>query len=237
MNSHAMLLIYAHPDDETVFTGGFIAQYAANGGEVYLISATRGECGTTSGLCTQEGLGVKREEELREAAKVLGIKEIIFLDYRDKELRNADEDEITHRIAEIIRRIRPESVITFGPDGATGHEDHKAIHKFAMEAMRIAGDLEEVQLRNKPFMVPTIYYVTLPLKIRESWGFDEEAFEPDTIIDVKAFSKTKMKALFCHKTQGASFKPFFNVEGELLQGFMEQETFRLAKENDVKQQC
>ncbi|MDF2565230.1 MAG: mshB [Massilibacillus sp.] len=229
MNSYSILLIYAHPDDETVFTGGLISQCVFKGKEVYLISATRGEAGKTSGLCTREQLSKVREEELREAAKILGIKDIIFLGYSDGKLNEVNQLEITQRIAAIIRRIRPDIIVTFGPDGATGHKDHKAIHVFASEAVSIAGEQKCESIAGKVFKVPKVYYVALATKIKKAWAIHEESPEPDTVICVKQYSNIKMKALKCHKTQALSFEKFFNVDRDILQRFLEEETFRWAK--------
>ncbi|WP_238919110.1 PIG-L family deacetylase [Clostridium sp. YIM B02555] len=230
MKNQSILLIYAHPDDETVFTGGTIPKYVANGVDVYLVSATRGECGKTSGLCTQEQLAITREEELRKVAQILGIKEVDFLGYTDKNLNKVNKIEITHRIANIIRNICPKVIITFGPDGATGHEDHKAIHDFAVEAVEIAGNERVFELKNKPFKVPRVYYVSLIQKIRDNWGIREKAPEPDTIINFRSFSSVKLKALKCHRTQALTINKFLNLSDEILPCFLEQETFKLAKE-------
>ncbi|KJS48178.1 MAG: hypothetical protein VR66_15490, partial [Peptococcaceae bacterium BRH_c23] len=114
-----MLLIFAHPDDESFALGGTIAKYAEQGVTITLAVATKGEAGQTAGFCQKEELGLFREQELMSAAKVLGITEVIFLGYLDKEVPLAPPLEIVERLVRIIRTRRPQVVITFGADGAS----------------------------------------------------------------------------------------------------------------------
>jgi LmbE family N-acetylglucosaminyl deacetylase len=87
-----------------------------------LASATRGEAGIP-GL-TPEVAGKIRTRELQQAAKTLGVSEVRFLGYRDGELSIINLEEIRLQVVELIREIRPQVVITFGPDGISGHPDH-----------------------------------------------------------------------------------------------------------------
>jgi LmbE family N-acetylglucosaminyl deacetylase len=138
-----LLCALAHPDDETLGCGGLIAWSAARDIEVYLICATRGERGWTGseednpGL---EALGKIREDELREAAQVLGIHEVTLLDYIDGDLDRADPAEAIGQIAYHVRRIQPHVVVTFDCFGAYGHPDHIAISQFTHAALVCAAD-------------------------------------------------------------------------------------------------
>ncbi len=124
---HALLVILAHPDDESFPMGGTLARYAADGVPVTLLCATRGEAGIP-GL-PPEMAGQVRQRELLAAAGTLGITEVRFLGYRDGQLAQADQESVVARLAAVMREIRPTAVITFGPDGITGHPDHIAIHQ------------------------------------------------------------------------------------------------------------
>src|SRR5204863_3445627 len=131
------MAVLAHPDDESLGFGGTLAKYASDGVDVFLVTATRGDAGRYRGIRQDDpkhpgpaALAEIRERELRAAASVLGIAEVSLLDYRDQLLDRADPREAVPAIAAQLRRIRPDVVITFGPDGAYGHPDHIAICQF-----------------------------------------------------------------------------------------------------------
>jgi LmbE family N-acetylglucosaminyl deacetylase len=143
-NALKLLAVFAHPDDESLGNGGTFAKYAAEGVETYLVMATRGQqgwFGDPADYPGAEALGAIREGELRAAATTLGIREVSFLDYQDGELERADANTITAEIAEHIRRIRPDVVLTFDPVGFYGHPDHMAICRFTTSAIALASNL------------------------------------------------------------------------------------------------
>src|SRR6516164_5976339 len=122
-NNLKLMCILAHPDDESLGTGGILAKYAAEGVETYLVTATRGErgwYGKKEDYPGAEELGKIREAELRAAAKVLGIRSVDFLNYIDGELDQAHPTEVIAKIVEHLRHVKPDVVVTFGPDGAYG---------------------------------------------------------------------------------------------------------------------
>ena len=110
--------VFAHPDDETLGTGGTLARYAAEGVETYVVTATRGQRGRYRDNTDHPGpeaLGRIREAELRAACAVLGVTEVSLLDYWDKDLDQAPHDEIIGQLVAHVRRIRPQVVVTFDP--------------------------------------------------------------------------------------------------------------------------
>ena len=138
-----LLCVLAHPDDESLGNGGVLAKYAAEGVETYLVTATRGErgwLGNSKEYPGPEALGRVREAELYAAAEVLGIRRVEFLDYLDGDLDQAQPAEVIARIAEHVRQIKPQVVITFGPDGGYGHPDHIAISQFTSAAVFAAAN-------------------------------------------------------------------------------------------------
>ena len=142
-----LMAVLAHPDDESLGFGGTLARYANAGAEVYLLTATRGEAGRYQGIRPGEpghpgvaALAMIREAELRAAATTLGVREVALLDYRDQQLDRASPHEAVSQIAAHLRRIRPDIVLTFGPDGGYGHPDHIAISQFTTAAMIAAAD-------------------------------------------------------------------------------------------------
>src|SRR5262245_48764454 len=125
-----LMAVLAHPDDESLGFGGTLARYAAEGVETYLVTATRGEhgwFGDPAEYPGPEALGRIREAELQAAANVLKLCEIRFLDYIDGDLDKADPREAVAKIVGHLRRVRPDVVLTFDPNGAYGHPDHIAI--------------------------------------------------------------------------------------------------------------
>src|ERR671932_2725290 len=123
----SLLALFAHPDDEAFGSGGTLARYAAEGVAVALVCATRGEVGEIAdpALATPETLGDVREAELRCAARALGVGELLFLGYRDsgmagtptnedpRALARAPAEEVVARLVGIIRRLRPQVLVTF----------------------------------------------------------------------------------------------------------------------------
>jgi len=145
-DSLRLTCVLAHPDDETLGTGGILARYAQEGVETSLVTATRGDAGRYRMPDTphpgREALGRIREEELRAAAEVLGVGDVSILGYPDGALDQVDAAEAVDRIAGHLRRLRPHVVVTFDPFGAYGHPDHIAISQMATAACVAAGKTE-----------------------------------------------------------------------------------------------
>src|SRR5512135_2668817 len=138
-----LLAILAHPDDESLGFGGTLAKYGAEGGQTYLVTATRGEHGRFGSLGKGGDpveVGRVREAELRAAAAVLGIHEVSILGYPDGGVDKVEAPIAVGEIVSHIRRIRPHVIITFGPEGAYGHPDHVAISQLATAATICAAD-------------------------------------------------------------------------------------------------
>lgn len=144
-----LLGVFAHPDDESLGMGATIARYAAEGVQVSLVCATRGQRGRCGDLSPNplmdpnqhmEQVGRTREWELRNAARLLGVGTVSLLDYVDGELDRADSMKAIAELAWEIRLRRPQVVVTFAPDGAYGHPDHIAISQFTTAAMVAAAD-------------------------------------------------------------------------------------------------
>ena len=124
-----VLGIFAHPDDETLCAGGTFAKYASAGAEVRVISLTKGDAGQIrdAGAATRATLGAVREKELDAAGKELGLTETRCLDHPDGGLSDIDGGTLVTLASELLSEIDPDVVITFGPDGFSGHPDHIAV--------------------------------------------------------------------------------------------------------------
>lgn len=158
-----LLVIVAHPDDETFALGGTVALAARAGAPVTVISATRGEKGTLNlaqPLSAQE-LGSLRTRELAEALALLGAQEPIVWDYGDGRLDQANAEELLGKILQVMDACKPHRIITFGPDGGTGHRDHVAIHALATEAFRRASLRADGPKE--------LYWIARPAALREAF--------------------------------------------------------------------
>jgi LmbE family N-acetylglucosaminyl deacetylase len=140
------MCVLAHPDDESLGTGGTLALYAREGIATYVVTATRGERGRFGDAPSPgpEIVGRTREAELRAATAVLGLRQVHLLGYADGALDRGPPGEAFAAIAGHIRRIEPHVVITFGPEGAYGHPDHIAISQLTVAAIVAAADAHQV---------------------------------------------------------------------------------------------
>jgi LmbE family N-acetylglucosaminyl deacetylase len=134
-----VLGVWAHPDDETYLTAGLMAQTVRWGGRVVCVTATRGEEGSfDEERWPTATMGRVREAELMRSLVILGVTEHQWLDYYDGTCAAVDLEEGIGRIRESMAEVEPRSVFTFGPDGMTGHPDHKAVCAWTTEAFRLA---------------------------------------------------------------------------------------------------
>ena len=144
-----LVALHAHPDDESLLTGGTLARAAAEGHRVVLVLATLGEAGGNAG----HGLGTRREAELRRAAAALGCARVAVVDYRDAGMRGEGpvmpgdaprfiDVPVEQAAAELINILREEhaDVLTgYDAGGGYGHPDHRHVHKVARHAFAAAG--------------------------------------------------------------------------------------------------
>lgn len=217
-----LMCVLAHPDDESLGVGGTLAKYASEEVEIELVTATRGERGWSGpaednpGLA---GLGQIRTAELLAAARVLGLRQVSFLDYIDGDLDQAEPAEAIGKIVSHIRRFQPQVVLTFGPDGAYGHPDHIAISQFTTAAMVAAASPsfnDSHQLA--PHQVSKLYYLTVSqsraidyVAIFGDLGMDVDGVRRQgvawndwaitTQIDTSAHWRTEWQAIACHRSQ------------------------------------
>ena len=124
-----LLGVFAHPDDETLCAGATLAKYASAGAEVHVISFTKGGAGQIrdAGAATRSTLRAVREKELAAAGIELGLTETRCLDHPDGGLSEIDGEILVRLASELISEVDPDVVITFGPDGFSGHADHIAV--------------------------------------------------------------------------------------------------------------
>ena len=160
--SRPLLVLVAHPDDETFALGGTVALAVKAGAPVRVVCATRGEKGKLNlpNPCSEQELGSMRANELTEALAFLGAQQPLVWDHGDGCLAQADPEVIVEKLVNVIEEFKPSNIITFGPDGVSGHKDHIAMHYFATEAFRRASQ-KNSQMR--------LFWIARPQKVREQF--------------------------------------------------------------------
>jgi len=203
--SKTLVAVFAHADDEGA-AAPILARYAREGVEVHLIIATDGaQGGSHTSIPRGPELARVRGDEARCAAHALGVHVPILLGFPDAQLGSYMEDptrlfQLTARLQEQLQRLRPDAVITWGPDGATGHPDHRIVSSVVTQLVRAGA----------PGVPERLFYVSLPAE-----GFrvvNPARGEPPFLIPLaKHFSthvsfspadlEASRRAMACHKTQ------------------------------------
>jgi LmbE family N-acetylglucosaminyl deacetylase len=190
------MVILAHPDDESFPMGGTLAKYAARGVKDVLVCATLGEAGIPD--VTPKMAARIRSAELRCAAGKLGIREIRFLGFRDGTLSDVDVEELTVKLISLMQEYRPQAVITFGPDGISGHPDHVTLSARVTQAFDHAA-LPDARL----------YYLAPSEATLQGCGVtpsQEVAGGPVASIDITDYRLPKLLAMQAHASQNPPFK-------------------------------
>jgi LmbE family N-acetylglucosaminyl deacetylase len=135
-----ILGVWAHPDDETYLAAGLMARAVRDGGRVVVITATRGEGGSMDEeVWPPETMAEVREAELLRSFEVLGVTEHRFLDLPDIDMDTALPGSGYERVRDVVADVQPDTVLTFGPDGMTGHAAHRSVSDWATRAVQEAG--------------------------------------------------------------------------------------------------
>jgi N-acetyl-1-D-myo-inositol-2-amino-2-deoxy-alpha-D-glucopyranoside deacetylase len=186
-----MLLVHAHPDDETINNGATMARYVAEGASVTLLTCTLGEEGEIlvpelEQLAADQAdqLGGYRIGELRAAMAALGVTDFRFLGgagrYRDSGMMgtpangharafwNADLDEAVAHAVSVVREVRPQVVVTYDENGGYGHPDHIQAHRVAMGAVEKAADPTYRPELGEPWDVAKVYWSCVPRSVLQS---------------------------------------------------------------------
>lgn len=179
-----LLAVTAHPDDESFIFGGALAMHARAGGKAGLLCLTDGQAGRTGGLCTQEELGRVRREELRRAVAVLGIPHLFTPGLMDGGLDAVGDARGARIVREHADRFQADVLLTFGPEGASGHPDHKACFRWCVEASGV----RRVYVMSWPLGGLEMPRKTTPLP-------------PTAVVDISPLGDLVRRAFLEHKTQ------------------------------------
>ncbi len=204
-----LLAVLAHPDDESFAIGGTLARYSAAGVQVGLLTATRGEAGR--GGEDPIRVAARREQELRCAVRVLGVKTLRILGYQDGYLARVDRPLLVSRLVDLLREVRPQVVITFGPDGISGHPDHIAIGEATTEAFTLSGHPGYTAGPTSGVLPPhhplRLFHIVPSPATRQCCrkGSGEFTASGLTAVDMAAFRERKVGAMQCHASQAQPF--------------------------------
>ena len=190
-----LVCIFAHPDDEAFGSGGTIAKFAKER-PVYLICATKGESGKHKGKKDKQNLGAIRADELRKSAKILGVKKIFFLGFKDGTLSNNLYHDLAGKIERILKRIKPGTILTYEPRGISGHIDHIAISmvsSFVFHRLPFVKKILQFCIRDNRARRRQNYFIYRPPGYKTS--------EIDLVVDTRKTWDIKVKAMMQHQSQ------------------------------------
>jgi len=211
-----VMVVSPHPDDAEIGAGGTIASWVRQGREVIYVVCTNGDKGSSDPNMTSETLSQIRQQEQREAAKILGVSKVIFLGYPDGGLE--DTPAFRGELVRLIREHRPDVVLTTDPYRRyLWHRDHRiagiatldAIFPYARDRLSYP---EQIAEGLTPHRVREVYF----------WGSEE----PDTFIDVEETFSLKLTALNCHVSQ-------VGQHAEILQRRIEERASKTGQSQDV----
>ncbi len=222
--------VFAHPDDDTYGVGGSLALHAEDDLEITVVLATSGEAGRIAddSLATRADLGRVREREDLASWRALGLQpDVRFLRLPDGGLSQLGRGDLTERVRSVLDATAPEIVVTFGPDGITGHEDHVAIGAAASDAFASALAERDAASRLLHVAVAEGDLDRLNQMLRER-GLDPmdpaQPFMPRGVpdrtigvrVDCSDAYERKLEALRCHKTQSELEDLPFDLWPEIL---------------------
>ena len=220
-----LLLVLAHPDDESMGSGGLVLRHTRATIPTYLVCATYGEAGWNGkpAGAKREDLAEIRAKELEEAAAALALSGVELWDYPDGGLAAADHAQISHRITEQIAKLRPRAVVGWGPDGGYGHPDHIWMGACTDAAIAAMDEGER----------PALYHLAVDEQLAEFYreavrlgsGDQSLQMQPadsvDVIIDLDADEvMMKLRAIDCHQSQLESWRIAIREHPQLMkQGY------------------
>ncbi len=210
-----LLCVTAHPDDEAGGFGGSLLLYRARQVETHVICLTPGQAATHRGRArSEQELAQMRRREFQASCEILQVSHGEVLDYPDGALDRVEVPRLAADLVQRIRRIRPQVMLTFGPEGAiTAHPDHSMASVFATLACHWAGRTNRFpeQLNNglRPYRVQKLYYGTAGFTLPDR---QPVSLAPATaIIDIGEFLEHKIRAFKAHATQAPLFSMFENA--------------------------
>jgi mycothiol S-conjugate amidase len=264
-----LLTVHAHPDDESSKGAGTVAKYHAQGVHTVLVCCTGGEEGDilNPAMDTDEvkaDIGAVRRAELDNAARIIGYDEVVMLGYRDSGMADSEAnknpncfaqaplDEAVGRLVAVIRRTRPQVVVTYHEKQERyPHPDHLRVHEVTMAAVDAAADASRYPEAGEPWEVQKIYYTAWSFKrivlmhekflelglespFDENWFKDRQPDEGEsdltTQISLEGFANVRQEALLAHATQiDPNSKFWFGLPPEVMETIHPYDDYVLAR--------
>ena len=230
-----LVTFHAHPDDESIATGGVIARAVAEGHRAVLVLATRGEVGEVAEGFLQPGedLGPRRPEETLGSAEILGVNRVAFLGYRDSGIDgtatnddpaafcNADLEEAAARLAAILADERADVLTVYDDHGGYGHPDHIQVHRVGHRAAELAATPELFEATMNRDYIRTMMESAIDALPESMERPDVDLSEfgtPDgqitTGIDVRDYTDLKRSAMAAHASQIGEHSFFLQLPAE-----------------------
>lgn len=252
-NNLKLVALFAHPDDEAFGAGGTLTKYAHEGVDVHLIMATRGEAGQLANpdITPTHPFSLLREQELGQACKCYGIKQLHWLGYVDGQTPMVPPSEAVYKIVRLLRKIRPQVVISFGPEGVYGHYDHLVVHRWASAAVTLASEADRWPEIGAAHQVAKFYHRAMAQPqveaMKERVGYNAVMMDGipfpftgyplaqiTTIIDAREFAGRKAQAIRCHASQIGPDNPILKEDFDpITNEWFWQETYILAKPHGI----
>lgn len=243
----SLVCFHAHPDDESIAMGGTIAQAAADGHDVALVFATRGECGEVADGFLDDGetLGDRRTLEVAASAAALGIDEVHFLDYRDSGMEGtatnddprcfwqADVEAASRRLADILVDRGCDVLTVYDDHGGYGHPDHIQVHRVGVRAAEIAGTARVYEsTMNRDHirrMIEGAREMGLDMGDAPDVGDDAAFGSPEevitTTVDVREWVTVKRASMRAHASQISESDMFMQMPDEVFRDVFGWEFF------------
>ena len=193
---YAIMGIFAHPDDETFGPGGTLAKYSYLSHKTYVLTATRGQAGQSSNRRIYLGTGYHRETELRRAAQILGVHQVMILDFFDGTLNEHQLPILKKEIEREVNIVNPDIIIIFDKTGISLHLDHVAVTKAVLQLY------DEKRINPKK-----LYHFGMTKQMHKLLGINTCLCENKlTKINIKDFWLIKIKAMKAHGSQQKDFR-------------------------------
>lgn len=200
--------IFAHPDDEALGPAGTLAILAKTH-PIYIICVTNGDAaGKTN--AEKEAIGEVRKDELRKSAKVIGVKEVFFLEYGDGELSNNLYHKLAAEIQKKLEDLRPEIILTFEHCGVSGHIDHVAVSMVSSYLFCHLSFIKKIMyycLEEKRASRMHDYFIFFPPGYKKS--------QIQEVVNIESVWKTKVAAMYCHASQLHDVETILNQTKDL----------------------
>lgn len=234
---HRLLGIWAHPDDEAYLSAGLMSRVAAAGGHVTVVAITDGEAGFPAEDVRPPGeRAAQRRRELQAAMAIIGVRDLRFFGVADGALADAPKDALVHRIAAVIQEVNPDVIVTFGPDGITGHSDHVANSRLVTSAW------SDVQIGELWYAAKTEDWLNEWRDLHDDFGVwmtgeptGVRAEDVETVIEVDgAELDTKRAVLAEHRSQTEGLAAAFGEDR--YRSWIREEAFRQPSASELTSQ-